>query len=200
VDEFFGPATVGGGARHAVPEMVVEQSQAHTLQCLGDGCELGEHIDAVGVGLDLALQAVIENLKLTGLAEISPRFRQRILFDRAVNAKDLGVMLVLDENGDFGTRCNMQMVELGGFEDAAEEESVRQLIQRHAEYTKCQRAWKVLALWDEMVPKFVKVMPKDYKRVLESLKKVEQLGLSGEDVIMSSFEENSRDVARIGGG
>jgi diguanylate cyclase (GGDEF)-like protein len=50
--------------------------------------------------IDLALQAVIENLKLTGLAEISPRFRQRILFDRAVNAKDLGVMLVLDENGD----------------------------------------------------------------------------------------------------
>lgn len=50
--------------------------------------------------IDLALQAVVENLKMPGLGGISPEFRQLILFDRAVNAKDLGVMLVLDENGD----------------------------------------------------------------------------------------------------
>ena len=47
---------------------------------------------------------------------------------------------------------------------------MRQLIKRHADYTKSQKAFKVLALWEEMVPKFVKVMPKDYKRVLQALK------------------------------
>ncbi|KTS38650.1 dethiobiotin synthetase [Methylobacterium indicum] len=50
--------------------------------------------------IDLALRAVVENMALPGLETLEPQFRQRILFDRAVNAKDLGVMLVLDENGD----------------------------------------------------------------------------------------------------
>jgi glutamate synthase (ferredoxin) len=51
-----------------------------------------------------------------------------------------------------------------------------------------------------MVPKFVKIMPKDYKRVLESLKRVEESGLSGEQAIMAAFQENARDLARVGGG
>lgn len=50
--------------------------------------------------IDLALRSVAENLELPDLEQIAPMYRQRILFDRAVNAKDLGVMLVLDENGD----------------------------------------------------------------------------------------------------
>jgi len=43
-------------------------------------------------------------------------------------------------------------------------------------------------------------MPKDYQRVLQSRKKIEATGLSGEEAIMVAFEENARDVARIGGG
>jgi len=57
-----------------------------------------------------------------------------------------------------------------------------------------------LADWKNMAPKFVKVMPKDYKRVLQSLKRVQEAGLGGDDAIMAAFEENARDVARIGGG
>jgi glutamate synthase (ferredoxin) len=111
-----------------------------------------------------------------------------------------GVAYILDEVGDFGTRCNMQMVALEKFEDAEEAESVRQLIHRHAELTKSQRAWKVLALWEKYSGMFVKVMPKDYKRVLSALKKAKEQGLSGEDAINAAFEENIRDLARVGGG
>lgn len=50
--------------------------------------------------IDLALQSLVENLKMYDLEEISPKYRQRILFDRAVNAKDLGVLLVLDQYGN----------------------------------------------------------------------------------------------------
>ena len=50
--------------------------------------------------IDLTLQAVVDNLKAPGVAEASPELRQLILFDRAASARDLGVMLVLDENGD----------------------------------------------------------------------------------------------------
>jgi glutamate synthase (ferredoxin) len=73
------------------------------------------------------------------------------------------------------------------------------MIQKHADYTKSQKAAKVLANWAEMVPKFVKVMPRDYKRVLLCLKNALASGLSGEDAIAAAFEENARDVARIGG-
>ena len=50
--------------------------------------------------IDLALKSVVENLKLTDLDDVSPKYRQRVLFDRASNAKDLGVMLVLDAQGN----------------------------------------------------------------------------------------------------
>ncbi len=110
-----------------------------------------------------------------------------------------GAAYVLDEAGDFATRCNKQMVALEAVEEA-EAEELRQLIKRHADYTKSQKAFKVLALWEEMLPKFVKVMPKDYKRVLQALAKAQADGLSGDDALNAAFEANARDVARIGGG
>jgi len=111
-----------------------------------------------------------------------------------------GIAYVLDEKGDFKTRCNLQMVELGGFEDEEESESIRSLIQRHAEYTKSQRAWKILALWQKYSGQFVKVFPKDYKRMLGCLKKAYAQGLKGDDAMQVAFEENSRDLSRVGGG
>jgi glutamate synthase (ferredoxin) len=109
-----------------------------------------------------------------------------------------GVAYVLDESGDFAVRCNAQMV---GLEkpDSEEAEELRLLIKRHADLTRSQKAFKVLALWEVMLPKFVKVMPKDYKRVLQAIKKAEQEGLSGDEALNAAFEANARDVARIGG-
>ena len=111
-----------------------------------------------------------------------------------------GVAYVLDETGEFPRRCNLQMVGLEKLEDPDEIEMVWKMIQRHQTYTKSARAAEVLADWQLMVPKFVKVMPKDYKRVLQSMKRVESSGLSGDQAIMAAFEENARDVARVGGG
>jgi len=111
-----------------------------------------------------------------------------------------GVAYVLDEAGDFPSRCNMQMVGLEKLENGDEIEQLWKLIQRHQTYTRSTRATKILENWEQMVPKFVKVMPKDHKRVLESLKKMEQSGLTGEQAIMAAFEENAHDAARIGGG
>jgi glutamate synthase (ferredoxin) len=110
-----------------------------------------------------------------------------------------GVAYILDETGDFATRCNQQMVGLETLEDVEEINDLYQIIQRHADYTGSQKASKVLASWEEMVPKFVKVMPKDYKRVLQAIEKAIAAGLSGDDALTAAFEENARDVARIGG-
>lgn len=110
-----------------------------------------------------------------------------------------GVAYVLDELGDFATRCNQQMVGLEALDDPEEIADLRQLIQNHLDYTQSPKAAHVLSTWNQMIPKFVKVMPKDYKRVLQSIKNALANGLSGEDALASAFEENSRDVARIGG-
>jgi glutamate synthase (ferredoxin) len=111
-----------------------------------------------------------------------------------------GIAYVLDETGDFPTRCNKQMVSLEKLGDAAEIEEVHAMIKRHADYTKSQRAYKILALWEEYVPKFVKVLPMDYDRMLEAIKRATAAGLSGEEALMAAFEENAKDLARVGGG
>ncbi|HEY9613642.1 glutamate synthase-related protein, partial [Allocoleopsis sp.] len=110
-----------------------------------------------------------------------------------------GVAYILDEQGDFATRCNTSMVGLENLEDSEEIDALYQMIQNHADYTGSQKASKVLASWQEMVPKFVKVMPRDYKRVIQALKNALASGLSGDDALSAAFEENARDVARIGG-
>ncbi|MCL1470379.1 glutamate synthase large subunit [Argonema antarcticum] len=110
-----------------------------------------------------------------------------------------GVAYILDETGDFATRCNMSMVALEKLEDAEEIKDLYEMIQQHIDYTKSEKGAKVLANWEEMVPKFVKVMPKDYKRVLQAIENAIAAGLSGDDALTAAFEENARDLARIGG-
>ena len=110
-----------------------------------------------------------------------------------------GVAYILDEAGDFATRCNMSMVALEKLEDAEEIADLRQLIQTHFDLTGSAIASKVLANWDAMLPVFVKVMPRDYKRVLQAIERAIAAGLSGDDALTAAFEENARDVARIGG-
>ena len=95
---------------------------------------------------------------------------------------------------------NTAMVALEKLEDPQEIAEVRAMIERHVRYTGSDRGRYILQLWEDMAPKFVKVMPKDYKRILTALKKANESGLSGEDAITAAFEENARDVARIGGG
>jgi glutamate synthase (ferredoxin) len=111
-----------------------------------------------------------------------------------------GVAYVLDEKGDFATRCNASMVDLEKLTDKEEIDSLYELVKKHADLTKSQKAFKVIALWEQMVPQFVKVMPRDYARVLKALKKAKDDGLTGDEALNAAFEANARDVARIGGG
>jgi glutamate synthase (ferredoxin) len=110
-----------------------------------------------------------------------------------------GVAYVLDEDGDFATRCNKQMVglEKADSNDAAD---LRALIEKHAALTGSKKAQHILADWDATLPKFVKVMPRDYKRVLQALEMAKAKGLVGDDALQEAFEINARDEARVGGG
>ncbi len=76
-----------------------------------------------------------------------------------------GIAYVLDEEGDFAKNCNMGTVALEELE-ADDLETVKRLVQAHADLTRSKRAAEVLANWDQVISDFVKVMPVDYKRAL----------------------------------
>jgi glutamate synthase (ferredoxin) len=110
-----------------------------------------------------------------------------------------GVAYIYDERGDFASKCNPQMVALEKL-DAADIQGLQEMIQNHAINTKSTRAAGILKDWSNAEAKFVKVMPRDYKRVLTALHKAQAEGLTGDDALNAAFEANSKDVARTGGG
>ncbi len=109
-----------------------------------------------------------------------------------------GIAYVLDKAGTFEDHCNLETVTLDHLE-AEELQEIEAMVRRHAEYTQSERAWQILARWREMAPKFVKVMPKDYRRMLDAVQQAETEGLVGDEAIMVAFEANKNDVARVSG-
>jgi glutamate synthase domain-containing protein 2/glutamate synthase domain-containing protein 3 len=110
-----------------------------------------------------------------------------------------GIAYVYDPDRSFFGRCNLEMVLLERVEELEEIEELRELISRHVELTGSQAGARVLDQWADSLPKFVRVIPKDYKRMMEQIRKVEQTGLTGEAAMMAAFEANMRELARVGG-
>jgi len=76
-----------------------------------------------------------------------------------------GIAYVLDTDGDFRSRCNLGMVDLEPLlpKDIA---LLKNLVERHVEHTHSEYAARLLAEWPVVLRSFVKVMPRDYRRVL----------------------------------
>lgn len=81
-----------------------------------------------------------------------------------------GVAYVLDEIGNFDFFCNMEMVELSLIEDSMDSKEVQGLISNHYKYTGSQRAKHILDNWSSYVDKFKKIVPIEYKKVLQEEK------------------------------
>ncbi len=109
-----------------------------------------------------------------------------------------GTVYILDESNDFRQRCNTDMVYLEEL-DKDDLKTVRTMVERHCQYTNSQRGMDVLTHWASVSKTFIKVMPKDYKRMLTAFEQMKANGLSGEEAIMAAFSENSLDLARVGG-
>jgi glutamate synthase domain-containing protein 3 len=77
-----------------------------------------------------------------------------------------GLAYVLDEDGEFAAvKCNKASVDLDPLADAADIQTLRNLIQQHVEATASPRGDWVLQNWEAMIPRFVKVFPHEFKRV-----------------------------------
>jgi glutamate synthase (ferredoxin) len=84
-----------------------------------------------------------------------------------------GAAFIFDETGDFPSRCNLEMVDLEPLREPEDLDLVRDLLIQHAGYTGSTGAARILSDWEWAVDKFVKVMPVDYRRVLEEQKKLQ---------------------------
>ena len=92
-----------------------------------------------------------------------------------------GEAFVLDEGGEFEGMCNTDMVDLERVKSNEDVEALRRLLESHLHHTGSANARRVLDDWCDMLPRFVKVMPRDYKRVLaEGARRAEPAGVGGD--------------------
>jgi len=100
-----------------------------------------------------------------------------------------GVAYVFDERGDFTEkRCNLESVDLEPLTETKDMLVVRDLVQRHAEFTGSQRAKWILENWNDAISRFIKVFPHEFKRVL-GIPRVEQAYIPGEPVAVLANAE-----------
>lgn len=80
-----------------------------------------------------------------------------------------GVAFVLDEDGDFDLRCNLDTVDLESIQEgSSEEKQLKELLKEHLEATNSPKARRILGDWKEYRGHFVCVMPVEYRRILRS--------------------------------
>ncbi|HUU15708.1 MAG TPA: glutamate synthase large subunit [Sedimentisphaerales bacterium] len=85
-----------------------------------------------------------------------------------------GLAYVLDEAQLFDTRCNLDMVELESVWKEEDKDLLHNLIRQHLRYTNSKRAQHILDAWPDMVGKFVKVVPIDYRKALQKMRAAQQ--------------------------
>lgn len=85
-----------------------------------------------------------------------------------------GIAYVWDKNGDFDYFCNMEMVELSLIDNVADNRELHRLISAHYKHTRSPLAARMLDDWDNYVGQFLKVIPVEYKKVLEAEKEAKE--------------------------
>jgi len=97
-----------------------------------------------------------------------------------------GIAYILDEQGDFQSQCNRQMVDLDQVESQEDIDTVLAMLKNHLKYTQSTVAERVLENWAETKARIVKVMPKDYKRVLEAMERARRDGIPEYEAVMEA--------------
>jgi glutamate synthase (NADPH/NADH) large chain len=104
-----------------------------------------------------------------------------------------GVAYVFDETGDFvSKRLNPDMVNTYQLIECRDEEvgAIKARLEQHVLLTGSARGRDILENWERDLPSFIKVMPQDYERVVQSMARAAERGLHGDEAIQAAFEEN----------
>ncbi len=85
-----------------------------------------------------------------------------------------GIAYVLDEMQLFDTLCNLDMVELESIWHNEDKKLLKELIEKHYKWTQSKQAQRILNSWSDIIGRFVKVVPIDYRKALEKMRAAEQ--------------------------
>ncbi|MEE9275351.1 MAG: glutamate synthase large subunit [bacterium] len=96
-----------------------------------------------------------------------------------------GVAYVLDEAGLFERSCNLELVDLEPLVAPEDVEELKTLIQSHVRFTGSAVGERILGEWEALLSKFVKVMPRDYKRAMTVIAQAKELGVPWEEAVMA---------------
>ncbi|XP_017257431.1 glutamate synthase [NADH], amyloplastic isoform X2 [Daucus carota subsp. sativus] len=105
-----------------------------------------------------------------------------------------GIAYVFDEDSKFRSRCNAELVDLDNVEEEDDITTLRMMIQQHQRHTGSQLAKDVLSNFDKLLPSFVKVFPRDYKRILASLRKEEIAKRAAEKAAKEAEEQEEAEL------
>jgi len=111
-----------------------------------------------------------------------------------------GIAWVLDPDGTFAARCNTELVGLGRLDDPEEADLVHRLVRRHLALTGSAVAARLLADWPAAVTTFARVIPHDYRRVLDAERRHRASGLEPAAASLAAFDEHARPAARAAAG
>jgi len=110
-----------------------------------------------------------------------------------------GIAYVYDLNGSFKEKINLNTVYIEAIDGFSEENKVKSMIEKHLIYTNSSLAEEILLNWEESKRRFVKVIPRDYKRMILAIERAYAAGFSGDEALMEAFYENIKDKSRISG-
>ena len=103
-----------------------------------------------------------------------------------------GIAYVLDERRDLYKRLNKELVSLEEVTNKYDVQELKEMIQDHVTYTGSARGKEILDHFGEYLPKFKKVMPHDYRRMMNTIVQMEEKGLSSEQAQIEAFYANQR--------
>ncbi|XP_034711001.1 glutamate synthase [NADH], amyloplastic isoform X3 [Vitis riparia] len=105
-----------------------------------------------------------------------------------------GIAYVFDVDEKFSSRCNPELVDLDKVEKEEDIMTLRMMIQQHQRHTNSQLAKEILADFDNLLPKFIKVFPRDYKRVIESMKQEEAIKKALEQDTQEAEDQDEKEL------
>ncbi|MGL5435788.1 MAG: glutamate synthase large subunit [Lachnospiraceae bacterium] len=103
-----------------------------------------------------------------------------------------GIAYVLDEKRDLYKRLNKELVSLEDVSNKYDVQELKEMIQEHVSYTNSEKGKYILKHFGEFLPKFKKILPHDYRRMMNTIIQMEEKGLSSEQAQIEAFYVNMR--------
>lgn len=103
-----------------------------------------------------------------------------------------GIAYVLDEKRDFYKRLNKEMVSFEEVTNKYDVLELKEMIKEHVAYTNSAKGKEILDNFGEYLPKFKKIMPHDYRRMMNTIVQMEEKGLSSEQAQIEAFYANTK--------